>query len=63
MTGVSAISDRIRSRGPFVALVFAVSSVGWIILLTVTGNQRARYFATFCVVIGGYAAIPLYVQF
>jgi hypothetical protein len=59
MTGVAAISDRVRSRGPFVALVFAVSSVGWIILMVVVDNQRARYFATFCVVIGGYAAIPL----
>jgi hypothetical protein len=60
MTSVSAISDRMKSRGPFVILVFTISSVGWIILLTVVGNQHARYFATFCVVIGGYAAIPLY---
>ncbi|KIM19542.1 hypothetical protein M408DRAFT_334360 [Serendipita vermifera MAFF 305830] len=59
MTSVAAISDRQKSRGLFVALVFAISSVGWILLLTVVGNQRARYFATFCVVIGGYAAIPL----
>ncbi|PVF99566.1 MFS general substrate transporter [Serendipita vermifera] len=59
MTLVAAISDRMRSRGPFVVLVFTISSVGWIILLTVVGNQHARYFATFCVVIGGYAAIPL----
>jgi hypothetical protein len=60
MTFVSAISDRMKSRGPFIILVFTISSVGWIILLTVVRNQHARYFATFCVVIGGYAAIPLY---
>jgi len=59
MTLVSALSDRMKSRGIFVALVFAISSVGWIILLTVVTNNHARYFATFCIVIGGYAAIPL----
>lgn len=61
MTLVSAISDRMRSRGIFVALVFTISSIGWIILLAVVDNNHARYFATFCIVIGGYAAIPLWV--
>lgn len=59
MTSVAAISDRMKVRGPFVASVFTISSIGWIILLTVVQNQHARYFAVFCVVIGGYAAIPL----
>jgi hypothetical protein len=61
MTLVATISDRLKSRGIPVIVVFTISSVGWIILLSVVHNQRARYFATFCVVIGGYAAIPLYV--
>ncbi|EJD37819.1 MFS general substrate transporter [Auricularia subglabra TFB-10046 SS5] len=59
MTGMSAISDRLRSRGIFVAIVFTLSALGWLILLVVETNQRARYFATFLTVIGGYAAIPL----
>lgn len=33
--------------------------IGWLILLIVHHNQKARYFATFLVVIGGYGAIPL----
>ncbi|KAH8799261.1 MFS general substrate transporter [Flagelloscypha sp. PMI_526] len=59
MTLVASISDRLQSRGIPTASVFAISSIGWIILLTVEKNLHARYFATFCCVIGGYAAIPL----
>ncbi|KZV98263.1 MFS general substrate transporter [Exidia glandulosa HHB12029] len=59
MTLTSTASDKVRSRGPFVALVFSLSALGWLILLVVETNQRARYFATFLTVIGGYAAIPL----
>ncbi|KAH7096798.1 MFS general substrate transporter [Auriculariales sp. MPI-PUGE-AT-0066] len=59
MTVTCAISDRVKARGPFVACVFTLSAIGWLILLTVHENQRARYFATFLTVIGGYAAIPL----
>lgn len=62
MTLISTLSDRMKSRGIFVMVVFTISSIGWIILLSVVHNQHARYFATFCVVIGGYAAIPLYVS-
>jgi hypothetical protein len=35
------------------------SCIGWIILLAVTNNQHARYFATFLLVMGSFAAIPL----
>ena len=56
---LNAASDRMRSRGIFVAIVFTISAVGWIILLAVTKNQHARYFACMCITIGGYAAIPL----
>ena len=56
---LNTASDRMRSRGIFVAIVFTISSVGWIILLSVVKNQHARYFACFCITVGGYAAIPL----
>lgn len=58
MTGMSTLSDRARSRGPFVAVVFALSALGWLILLVVEHNQRARYFATFLTVIGGISPPP-----
>jgi undecaprenyl pyrophosphate phosphatase UppP len=56
---LNAASDRMRSRGIFVVIVFTISAVGWIVLLAVVKNQHARYFACFCITIGGYAAIPL----
>lgn len=59
MISLSTISDRLSSRGFPITIVFSVSSIGWLILLLVENNQHVRYFATFCVVIGGYAAIPL----
>jgi hypothetical protein len=52
-------SDRTRKRGPFVATVFILSLIGWIILLTVLHNNHARYFGCILIVIGGYCAIPL----
>ena len=55
----SFFSDRARCRGLFVAGVMVFSSMGWIILLTVTHDQHVRYFATFLVVMGCFAAIPL----
>jgi hypothetical protein len=48
-----------RLRGPFIAAVFLISMVGWIILLKELHNMRARYFGCICIVIGGYNAIPL----
>lgn len=53
MFTIATISDKLSSRGLPVASVFIISSIGWIILLVVESNQHARYFATFCVVIGG----------
>ena len=55
----SFISDRIRCRGLFVGGVLMLSCTGWIILLAVVHNQHARYFATFLVVMGSFAAVPL----
>jgi hypothetical protein len=48
-----------RRCGIFVAIVFIINAIGWIILLAVVKNQHARYFACFCITVGGYAAIPL----
>ncbi|KAH9820744.1 major facilitator superfamily domain-containing protein [Melampsora americana] len=59
MISLSTISDKLSSRGFPIVSVFSISSIGWLILLLVETNQHVRYFATFCVVIGGYAAIPL----
>jgi hypothetical protein len=56
---MSAASDRVKMRGPFVASVFVVALVGWVILLTVHHNNHARYFGCICIVIGGYCSIPL----
>jgi MFS family permease len=55
----SFISDRIHCRGLFVGGVMMLSCTGWIILLAVVHNQHARYFATFLLVMGSFAAIPL----
>jgi MFS family permease len=56
---VSFLSDRIHCRGLFIAGAMMTSSTGWIILLTVVANQHIRYFATFLLVMGSFAAVPL----
>ncbi|CAF1122939.1 unnamed protein product [Adineta ricciae] len=56
---ICRLSDRLRCHGLFVAGTMLLSCVGWIILLTVTTNQHARYFATFIVVMGAFTAVPL----
>jgi hypothetical protein len=60
---ISYASDRAHMRGPYVALVFVLSMVGWLVLLCELHNMHARYFGCICIVIGGYNAIPLYVKF
>ena len=55
----SFLSDRFRCRGLFVAGAMMISCTGWIILLAVVDNQHARYFASFLLVMGSFAAIPL----
>jgi MFS family permease len=59
MIFISFLSDRIHCRGLFVAGVMMISCMGWIILLAVVDNQHARYFATFLLVMGSFAAVPL----
>ncbi|WWC71753.1 uncharacterized protein I206_105712 [Kwoniella pini CBS 10737] len=59
MVIINHFSDRLRMRGPFIIGVFSINLLGWLLLLIVTHNQHVRYFGTFCIVIGGYATIPL----
>ncbi|POY71015.1 hypothetical protein BMF94_5940 [Rhodotorula taiwanensis] len=62
---LTGISDRTRSRGLFVMIVFAIGIVGWSILYAVKphhvteGGLRARYFACCCLASAGYSNIPL----
>lgn len=55
----SYLSDRVRSRGPFVITLMLLSAIGFAILLGVPHNNSARYFATFLVVLGAFSNIPL----
>ncbi|RDX44403.1 MFS general substrate transporter [Lentinus brumalis] len=55
----SYVSDRLQSRGPFVAYVSVVAAVGYVLLLTVPSNNHVRYFATFCIVSGTYTMIGI----
>ncbi|CAD6582353.1 MAG: hypothetical protein TREMPRED_003261 [Tremellales sp. Tagirdzhanova-0007] len=59
MIMVNYFSDRLRIRGPFIILVFLINMLGFVILISVVHNEHARYFACFCIVIGGYCTIPL----
>ena len=47
--GVCFLSDRLRMRGPFVALSGTIGAIGFIILATAT-KTAARYFAIFMAV-------------
>lgn len=53
---LTSFSDKYRTRGIPVMLVFCVGIVGWSLLLGVNpihasaGALKARYFACFCVV-------------
>lgn len=56
---VSYISDRMQSRGVFVALSSALGGIGYLLLLTVPDNNHVRYFAVFCIVGGTYTVIGM----
>ncbi|KAI0805978.1 MFS general substrate transporter [Irpex lacteus] len=55
----SYISDRIQSRGLFIAGASAVCGIGYVILLAVANNNHVRYFATFLITSGTYTTIGL----
>ena len=53
----SYVSDRIQSRGLFVAANSALAGVGYVLVLTVLDNNHVRYFAVFCITSGTYTTI------
>ncbi|KAI0356061.1 MFS general substrate transporter [Trametes cingulata] len=53
----SYTSDRLQSRGIFIAAASALAGIGYILLLTVPSNNHVRYFATFCITSGTYTTI------
>ncbi|THH14409.1 hypothetical protein EW146_g5918 [Bondarzewia mesenterica] len=52
-------SDRLQSRGPFIAAASTVGGIGYLLLLTVPSNNHVRYFATFCITSGTYTTIGI----
>ncbi|KAL5476956.1 hypothetical protein ACEPAI_3142 [Sanghuangporus weigelae] len=59
LTLTSYASDRFQHRGIFMAGASAVGGIGYLILLTVTNNVHAQYFAVFCITSGTYTTIGL----
>ncbi|TDL18778.1 MFS general substrate transporter [Rickenella mellea] len=59
LVSCSYASDRVQSRGLFIAGSSFLGGIGYLILLTVHHNQHARYFATFCITSGTYTTIGL----
>ncbi|KAJ7468015.1 MFS general substrate transporter [Mycena latifolia] len=55
----SYASDRLQSRGIFMAIASTISGIGYVLLLTVPGNVHVRYFAVFCIVSGTYTTIGI----
>jgi len=52
-------SDRLQSRGIFVAIACTIGGIGYLILLTTHTNTHAQYFATFCITSGTYTSIGI----
>ncbi|KAF7360229.1 MFS general substrate transporter [Mycena venus] len=52
-------SDRLQSRGIFMAIASTISGIGYVLLLAVPNNVHVRYFAVFCIVSGTYTTIGL----
>jgi sugar phosphate permease len=59
LVGFSYASDRVQSRGFFMAASCSIGAIGYLLLLTVHENLRVRYFATFCITSGTYTTIGL----
>lgn len=75
LTAFSIASDKLQTRGMFMATASTISAIGYVFvpyvpsndislspndrLLLVTENVRARYFAVFCIVSGTYTSIGL----
>ncbi|KAJ7634656.1 MFS general substrate transporter [Roridomyces roridus] len=56
MLTCSFTSDRLQSRGIFMALSSCISGIGFVLLLAVE-NVHVRYFSVFCIVAGTYASL------
>ncbi|KAJ7911235.1 MFS general substrate transporter, partial [Mycena leptocephala] len=57
MFSFSWTSDRLQSRGIFMAIACLISGIGYVLLLAVPGNAHVRYFAVFRIVSGTYTTI------
>ncbi|GBE87251.1 Uncharacterized transporter [Sparassis crispa] len=55
----SYCSDRLQSRGLFIAGASLLGSIGYILLLAVPDNNHVRYFATFCITSGTYTIVGI----
>ncbi|KAL0959650.1 hypothetical protein HGRIS_011351 [Hohenbuehelia grisea] len=55
----SYASDRLQSRGIFMAISSSIGGIGYLLMLTVESNQHVRYFATFCITSGTYTTIGI----
>ncbi|KAF7964625.1 hypothetical protein HWV62_4768, partial [Athelia sp. TMB] len=52
-------SDRLQSRGFFMAASSSIAGIGYILLLTVLQNVHVKYFAVFCICGGTYTTIGI----
>ncbi|THH00323.1 hypothetical protein EW145_g7104 [Phellinidium pouzarii] len=59
LTLTSYASDRMQSRGIFMAASSALGGIGYLLLLVVPSNEHVRYFAVFCITSGTYTTIGL----
>ncbi|KAJ7717634.1 MFS general substrate transporter [Mycena maculata] len=59
LVSFSFASDRLQSRGIFMAIACAISGIGYVLLLAVPANVHVRYFAVFCIVSGTYTTIGI----
>jgi len=59
LTSFSYASDKLQSRGIFMAIASGIGGIGYLLLLTVPSNNHVRYFATFCITSGTYTTIGI----
>ncbi|KAJ6472650.1 major facilitator superfamily domain-containing protein [Mycena vulgaris] len=59
LVSFSFASDRLQSRGIFMAMANTIAGIGYVLLLTVPFNVHVRYFAVFCIVSGTYTTIGI----
>lgn len=52
------LSDKLRSRGVPLIILGTIAGIGYIVLDCVHENMHVRYFCTFLICAGTYAAIP-----